>query len=107
MEIRQPIDDHAVVSITYLDGRFHDIGRCDLSSRNWLGLKSEIIDEVYGSRLVRYDGMNKLNQPEIAFVAVSGIDDSIHGCTVIDYEDVWVSNKDIAFQIINSVRLSK
>ena len=107
MEIKQPVDDHAIIDITYIDERFDDINRCDLSSRNWLELKSTIVDEIYSRRLVRYEGKNKLKQPEIALVAISGVENFIHDCSIIDLKATWASDKDIASQIINSVKLNK
>jgi len=105
--ILPPDDDHSVVSVRYVTS-YDDIASCDLTTREWPDMKSTIVDTSEGSRLIKYEAINRFQEKEIAFVAVSGEVGSVaHDCTIIDFDDVWTSHKDIAWQIINSVKLVK
>ncbi|MDD2656554.1 MAG: hypothetical protein PHQ18_03235 [Patescibacteria group bacterium] len=107
MAILPPDDDHSVVTVRYVTS-YDDIASCDLTTREWPDMKSTVVDTAEGSRLIKYEAVNRFQEKEIAFVAVSGEVGSVaHDCTIIDFEDVWTSHKTIASQIINSVKLRK
>lgn len=105
--IKQPVDEHEIISITYIDGRYDDLARCNLAIRNWVGLTSNVVDQTASIRLVRYEGKDKFGDPEIAYVVLSGAGSSINSCNIIELEDAWADDQTLARQIISSVKLRK
>lgn len=107
--ILPPDDEHSVVTVRYVTA-YDNIANCDLmTSRNWSGMTSTLVDTSADSRLLRYEATNRFGNKQVAYVVYSGGGEifTAHDCTIIDFEDVWTPHKSTVSQIINSVKLRK